>query len=148
MRVYLDVCCLNRPFDDQSQERIRLESDAVESIFRLIQKGKCLWIASDAVLREINANPDEESRNKVRALLRWADENVALSGAIVKRAGDLIALGFGAMDALHVAFSESAGCVACLTTDDGLLRLAKRLNQELEVRVENPVTWLAEAIAK
>jgi len=29
MRIYLDVCCLNRPFDDQTQERIHLESEAV-----------------------------------------------------------------------------------------------------------------------
>jgi len=28
MRVYLDICCLKRPFDDQSQERVRLESEA------------------------------------------------------------------------------------------------------------------------
>jgi len=41
MRVYLDVCCLNRPFDDQSQERIRVESDAVELILRPVQKGGC-----------------------------------------------------------------------------------------------------------
>lgn len=48
-----------------------MESDAVESIFRLAQKGKLIWIVSDAVLREINANPDEERRSKVLALLRW-----------------------------------------------------------------------------
>jgi hypothetical protein len=29
MRVYLDMCCLKRPFDDQSQPRIHLESEAV-----------------------------------------------------------------------------------------------------------------------
>ncbi len=28
-QIYLDVCCLNRPFDDQRQDRIRLEADAV-----------------------------------------------------------------------------------------------------------------------
>ena len=28
-RIYLDVCCLNRPFDDQNQPRIRLESEAI-----------------------------------------------------------------------------------------------------------------------
>ena len=28
-RIYLDVCCLNRPFDDQSQPRIRLESETI-----------------------------------------------------------------------------------------------------------------------
>jgi len=29
MRIYMDVCCLTRPFDDQSQERIKLESESV-----------------------------------------------------------------------------------------------------------------------
>jgi hypothetical protein len=29
MRIYLDMCCLKRPFDDQSQPRIRLETEAV-----------------------------------------------------------------------------------------------------------------------
>ena len=28
MRVYLDNCCYNRPFDEQSQLRIRLETEA------------------------------------------------------------------------------------------------------------------------
>jgi hypothetical protein len=29
MRIYVDMCCLKRPFDDQSQPRIRLDSEAV-----------------------------------------------------------------------------------------------------------------------
>ena len=29
MAIYLDTCCLNRPFDDQTQDRIRLEAEAV-----------------------------------------------------------------------------------------------------------------------
>ena len=40
MRVYLDVCCLNRPFDDQSQDRIKLETDAVLSILDNCQTGE------------------------------------------------------------------------------------------------------------
>jgi|GEM_PF-898942 hypothetical protein len=27
MKIYLDVCCINRPFDDQTEERIRMKSD-------------------------------------------------------------------------------------------------------------------------
>lgn len=27
MIIYLDNCCYNRPFDDQTQERIHLESE-------------------------------------------------------------------------------------------------------------------------
>lgn len=29
MKIYLDNCCLNRPFDDQSNLRVRLEPEAV-----------------------------------------------------------------------------------------------------------------------
>ncbi len=29
MRIYLDNCCLNRPFDDQAIIRIKLEAEAV-----------------------------------------------------------------------------------------------------------------------
>ncbi len=29
MKIYLDVCCFNRPFDDQTQEKIHLEAEAV-----------------------------------------------------------------------------------------------------------------------
>jgi hypothetical protein len=35
--IYLNVCCLNRPFDDQTQERIRLEAEAVLRILANIQ---------------------------------------------------------------------------------------------------------------
>lgn len=28
MLIYLDTCCFNRPFDDQSQTRVRFETEA------------------------------------------------------------------------------------------------------------------------
>lgn len=52
-KIYLDTCCLNRPFDDQTQERIRLESEAVLAILSRIEKAngigsaaKCYWMKS------------------------------------------------------------------------------------------------------
>jgi hypothetical protein len=39
MRVYLDACCLNRPFDDRSQDRIRLEAEAVLAIIERVETG-------------------------------------------------------------------------------------------------------------
>lgn len=35
MKIYLDACCLNRLFDDQTQDRIRLESEVVVLIIWL-----------------------------------------------------------------------------------------------------------------
>lgn len=48
-RIYLDVCCLNRPFDDQGQERVRLESAAVVEILKGIEIGKWIWTSTPAV---------------------------------------------------------------------------------------------------
>jgi hypothetical protein len=53
MRVYLDVCCLNRPFDDQTQDRIRLEAEAVTLILGHFEAKEWDWIGSDAVNLEI-----------------------------------------------------------------------------------------------
>ncbi len=144
MRIYFDVCCLNRPTDDQSQERIRLESDAVESIFRLCQSGRFEWVISEAVFAEVEANPDEDRRNKVLALLKWAHTEVTISDLTTNRAAELMRLGLAAMDSLHIAASEESKSDVLLTTDDRLIRLAARLSDRLNVRVENPARWIAE----
>ncbi len=39
MRIYLDNCCFNRPFDDQSQLRIRIETEAKLYVQDLIRQG-------------------------------------------------------------------------------------------------------------
>ena len=51
--IYLDVCCLNRPFDDQAQARIHLEAEAVLVILNQCQAGHLTWISSDVVTLEI-----------------------------------------------------------------------------------------------
>ncbi len=38
--IYLDVCCLNRPFDNQIQERIRLETEGIFNILAKFQSGE------------------------------------------------------------------------------------------------------------
>jgi hypothetical protein len=68
MRIYLDVCCLNRPFDDQSQERIRLEAEAVLLILRRIKAGEWQWIGSPVVTAEIRQTPDLERQQAMLSL--------------------------------------------------------------------------------
>ena len=46
------------------------------------------------------------------------------------------------MDALHIACAESGNVDIFLTTDDGILRRAKRNSSNLYVQVENPYVWL------
>lgn len=59
-RIYLDVCCLNRPFDDQTQPRIHLEAPAVLAIIAKCQQKTWKLINSSALIAELNQTPDLE----------------------------------------------------------------------------------------
>ncbi|MDO8871303.1 MAG: hypothetical protein Q7V05_01030 [Methanoregula sp.] len=54
----------------------------------------------------------------------------------------LIAMGGDAMDSLYIACAERADAVF-LTTDDDLITFFK-LHQNIQIHIENPVTWLKE----
>lgn len=68
MRVYLDVCCLNRPLDDLSVGRNRLEAEAVLQIVRHVQSGKWELVGSEAVDAELSLTPSSERRSHTAAL--------------------------------------------------------------------------------
>jgi hypothetical protein len=56
--IYLDVCCLNSPFDDQTQERIRLETEAIRLILALYQSGEWQLLGSQVIDVELRRTPD------------------------------------------------------------------------------------------
>jgi predicted nucleic acid-binding protein len=143
LKLYLDVCCLNRLTDDQSQSRIREEAEAVQNILHLVRLGQVEWVSSSVVNIEIGRNPDGERRRDVAGLLIHANHAVTPAALARGRAEVLTRLGFGAFDALHLACAETAADVF-LTTDDELLRRAQRSVASLRVRVENPVSWYRE----
>jgi hypothetical protein len=84
MKLYLDACCLNRPFDDQSQTRVRLESEAVLSILELAVAGSLEIIGSDIIDDELSQMPDDERREKVELLLASASSHILLTTAFAK----------------------------------------------------------------
>ena len=60
-RIYLDVCCLNRPYDDLRPQRVRQESDAVLAIIERIEGGDDIWMAGNVVIAEIERGPDRQA---------------------------------------------------------------------------------------
>lgn len=144
MRIYLDACCLSRLTDDQSQERVRAEAEAVERILRLVRDGRVIWVSSPVLDVEISRNPDPDRRRDVTRLLGYANEVAVPRLADAHRATSLEAEGFGAFDALHLACAEHAGVDVFLTTDDDLIRRAARQSGKLRIRVANPVSWYRE----
>ncbi len=146
MRLYLDVCCLNRPFDDQRQDRVRLETEALVIVFDRCASGEWQWISSDQVNLEIGRTPDPERRERLLLAVSNANEVVTLEPHRFERASELIALGLRPADALHVACAEAGGVDIFLTTDDQLLRQCQRSSMHLSVRVANPLDWVGEVV--
>lgn len=142
--IYLDLCCYNRPFDDQSQPRVHLEAEAVLSIVQRATKGGWDLVGSAVLKAEARATPDADRRKRVLDLMEAAKWELAVDRTDLARARDIQRLGFRPFDSLHVACAERAGVDVLLTTDDRLVRLAKRQTQGLRVRVENPLVWLGE----
>jgi len=145
-RIYLDVCCVNRPFDDQGQERIHLETEAIETILLHMEQGEWRWVGSGALLFEATNVTDLERRDRVMQLLAGVKDWVPVRESERQRAASLIALGFKPLDALHIACAESAEVDVVLSTDDRLLRMAARRVSDLRVPVLNPLRWLEEQL--
>src|SRR3954471_21560321 len=103
MRIYLDVSCLSRPVDDQWQERVRLEAEAIALILHRCGAGAWQHLSSDMARIEVDANPDAQKRAKVIALLPAARDIISLSENIFDRAMTVQRMGLSAADATHVA---------------------------------------------
>jgi predicted nucleic acid-binding protein len=122
MRVYLDNCCFNRPFDDQSQARIRLEAEAKLEIQQRIKDGRIELVWSYMLEYENQANPFQERHS---VIIRWkasAAIDIEETPGILRQARGIAERGIRAKDALHIACAMAAGCDLFLTTDDVLMK--------------------------
>ena len=141
-KIYLDTCCLSRPFNNQTPIRIRQETEAIEIILKNFSTGDWSWIVSRALTLEVDNNRDMRQRDEMKSQMADACINVSISETEIARGRDLEKLGFKRLDALHLACAENGNADVFLTTDDRLLRRAKRFSSKLRVRVENPYEWL------
>ncbi len=143
MRLYLDTCSLNRPWDDQSQVRIHLEAEAVIYILDAIRRGVDELVTSDYLLAEIHDISDPVRRADVLALLEPASLHVPQHPVIDTRALSFATWSIKGYDALHLAAAEAAQCDYLLTTDDRLLRRSQRAGSALRVKILNPFDYPA-----
>jgi len=139
MRLYIDLNCFNRPFDDQSQERIRLETDAVYRILERIIQDKDTLLWSWVMTFENDQHPKLERRDEIALWEHRAIRSVAVDSSLHERARQFSQQGIPTLDAAHLACAEAGESEIMLTCDDVLLRRAQRLT--LALRVMNPVAY-------
>ncbi|MBA1335456.1 MAG: hypothetical protein HPY66_1081 [Firmicutes bacterium] len=142
MKIYMDVCCLNRPFDDQTQDKIRIESDAILAILSKCMSGEWQLLSSEVLDIEIENTQDKWKKSKVYELYKLAKEKIMLNDIIVKRAFEIQNSGLKSFDSLHVASAEYSKVDVFLTTDKNLLHTAERL--KLDIKTANPLNWFME----
>lgn len=125
-QVYLDVCALCRPFDDQSQMRIRLETEAIQLILSHVRSKGLTLLVSPVHIAEITAIEDGAEREHLLTLLQQIGQAMTVDLPRTRqRAEALTARGFGIADAAHLAFAEAA-TAAFVSCDDRLLRQCRR----------------------
>jgi len=125
MLIYLDLCCFNRPFDDQSQSRIRLETEAKLAIQQHIRDGRHSLIWSHILEYENSLNPFIDRRESIHEWRKYSAVNVTHSDLLVNIANDFIRSGIKEYDALHVAAAITANAELFITTDDRLVKKLK-----------------------
>ena len=140
MKVYLDNCCYNRPYDDQSQMTISLETQAKLKIQRLIKNGQIDVVSSYMLRLENSQNPHEDRRRSTEQfLMGYAVEHIGTekSSSVNAKAQEIMKTGVKMKDAVHVACAIEAGCQFFISTDKRLLKY-----QTTEIQMVNPIDYI------
>ena len=143
MKIYLDMCSLQRPLDDKVQLRILVEAEAVLGIIALCDAGEAQLIGSDALIFEAERNPHAIRKSFAHEMLAKARQFIAVNEQVEKRARDFNGIGIGSLDALHLASAIEAGADYFCTCDDKLLKRAKSADTQ-NTQAVSPLDLIAE----
>ena len=139
LKIYLDICSYSRPFDDQSQMKIRLETEAKLYIQTAVKENKYSLIWSYMLDFENSVNPYEDSKTAISPWKDIAHEYCASSDEILSLGKAIMKFGVKEKDSLHLACAIESGCDYFITTD------RKLLNKHLaDIKIINPINFILE----
>ena len=139
-RLYLDNCCFNRPYDDQTNLNIRLEAEAKLFIQNEILKKNYELAWSFMMDYEISANPFYDRQ---LAFMKW--KNIAVldiepAEKILTKGKEIMQNNIKQKDAIHIACAIKAECGYFLTTDRNIL------NKNIpEIKLINPLDFIRQS---
>lgn len=136
------MCCYNRPYDDQEQLKVAIETQSKLHIQTLVKDKKLELIVSYMLRYECSNNPFEMRRNVIfdymnkNAYAYVGDEHKAV---IEEKASEIMKTGIKFKDACHVASAIFAKCEYFISTD---IRLLKYKSEE--IKMVTPVEFIME----
>jgi len=137
--VYLDNCCFNRPYDDQGHLSIYLETQAKLAIQELVKDKEIVLVWSFILDYENQANPDKIIKNEIFIWRDIADIICTANHKLLEHAKELVLLGLGKKDALHMASAIDSKCDYFVTVDKGILRKTRELD---DIVTCNPIAFI------
>ena len=143
MKIYLDLCAIQRPLDTSNQIRIVLESEAVLGIITFCDNGEVELLSSEALIYEGEQSSLPIRKEHTLAVLAKAKSIVNVTEKEKQRASNLMAFGIKPLDALHISLAESGNADYFCTCDDKLLRTSKKI-KDLMIQIVNPVDLVRE----
>lgn len=108
MRIYLDNCCFNRPYDDQSQLRIKLETEAKLRIQENIRSNLYTLIWSYILDYENNKNLFRERKEQIEQWGKYSKIDIEEDVELLNLASQIRHHGIKKMDSLHIACAVKA----------------------------------------
>lgn len=142
IRVYIDSCVYNRPFDYQGQERIALETEIFIYILEKIENKFYELITSEALIYENMKDPDTERRERVLSYFELSDKFVEIADKDMDRGKFLQGKGFSGIDSMHIALAEKAGADYFITCDDGIIKLYKKYKKLINIEIVSLIEFL------
>lgn len=139
LKLYLDNCCFNRPYDDQSQSKIRSETDAKLLIQEKIAKDEVELVWSFILDYENSLNPFIERKNAIAKWKEYSQIYINGSEELLLTDEEIFSFNAGSGDSLHVASSVIADCDYFITTDDILIR---KLKNYKHMKLINPKQFI------
>lgn len=140
MKIYLDNCCFNRPYDDQTQICISLETQAKLYVQDLIKERKIELATSYVLWYENSQNPYETKRVAISEFIQKNSTeyiDIEKNDEIRSKAEEIMKTGVKMKDAYHIACAIYSSCDYFLTTDNRLLKYYTS-----EIQMLNPVDFI------
>ena len=145
MRIYLDNCAIQRPLDDKSNLRNRVEAEAIMGLFELIEQDKLDLVSSEVLIFELNNTPDPERVDFGNKVLSMSKETIRLTDKIIKKAVEFERAGIKPIDALHLSVAVVNNIMYLCTCDDKFLNKALKL-KDISIKVLLPTELIKEVV--
>jgi predicted nucleic acid-binding protein len=139
-KIYLDTNIYNRPFDDQAQVRIRLETIAIFSVLQRVKEGELSLLWSFMIDYENSLNPYNDVRQEIKMASALANETVVPDDFIAAKAREFETIGIRPRDAIHLACALKGEAEYFLTCDDKLIKKVSGLG--INIKIINPLKFI------